>query len=444
MRRREYLLVCGGISASAISGCTGDGGNGGNDGSSDDDTEEDADDSEPAYDISINLPVEAAVGEEVTLSWTIENTGDATGEGDVRVWAEIEGEDEVIEERTVAVAPGERIEGSETSTLDIIGDVSVFVEGPDGSTGSSTITIVDGVDEEAAASHIQASRGELMAAYEQLQAAMHEDDVDLDEQAFSDALDGATAELEAAGRVATDAQLETIGALQDYTEYLSLFGEVHLTGEEGFGVHLLAGLDEYWGAREQYFQDDVGIDDVEAAVDLFEQSAASYEEAHDTFGAARETAEEAESLLQTIPSEVIDEFADISHAESTAQIESQIYVLSEMELFAAGVHHGSRAWAAVSNAFISFEREDWATAESDLEVARDAFSEMENLLQEFDFEQLEFILIFFEETLCELGNGTAAVEHWMDAAEAAKAGDGETHAEEMDAGWALMTECHEE
>lgn len=432
MARRRYLVGLGTLGVSSITGCAGGGDEG--------DT---AATPEPAYDISITLPAEVEVGEEVTMAWAIENTGDATGEGVIRIGAVIAGVDRVLEERNVAIAAGETIDGTIVETASETGDVTVFVEAPDGASASSNLRVVDGTNTAIAAEHIKTAREELNAAVELLLQAIKEDDVNLDDEAFAKNLDTANSALAQADPEADSEQLTVIEDLHQFAEFLSLWADSNRTAEAAFGEHLLTGNDEYWTGRDYYFKDTVTAADFQAAVTPFQDSADTFKDAHDQFKTANQTADDAKSILDGISPAVVNAFESIGYAEASSEIEGQVWITAEFVTFAAGLHQGAGAWIEVSGAFYQFEKEDWDAATTHLDRANNQFDTAGTTLDGFATDELDFVLFFFSELLCELGKGPTAVGHWRDAAHAGVKGDQDAYETNVLAGHEIMTECHE-
>lgn len=433
MERREYLVGLGGLGISTLAGCTGGG--------------EDEDDEEtptPVYDISVSLPAEAKVGEEVTLEWTVENIGDATGEGVVRIRAETNGDEEVLDEREVAIAPGEIIDGTIVETPSVTGEVTVFVEAPGGGSASSTLQVVNPVDEEQAAEHINTAREELDSAIGLLLEDIDNDETDLDKEAFDGNLDAAEAALEQAGPVATDEQQAVIDSLRQYAEFLSLWADAHLGWMTVFAEQLSSGQDTYWAGRDYYFKDNPDAADYESAAGEFEQAAETFEEGRQEFDATQQTADEAKTILDDISPGVVNEFENIGYDESVNEIEGLQWAISEFATFAAGLREGGNAWVHVSNGAVSLVNEAWESAIDELELARVGFDTAVTELEQFADEELTFVFFLFPGMACEIGNGVAAVDHWISGAEAAQEGDQQTYEEEIAAGQEVMAECHED
>lgn len=297
------------------------------------------------------------------------------------------------------------------------------------------------IDEDAAADSIDTARSDIQLAIDLLLDTIEDDDLLLDSEQFFGDLEAAEGALDDAEPVATDDQLTSIEELRTFIDYVTLRGEVEEAVDEGFEEHLGAGLDEYWTGRDQY--EDVSVSTLQTATDRFEDAEESFEAAESAFEQGESTAGEAQDVLDDVAPDTADSFDDVAYDELVDEIEEVVWAMGEMQPFAAGCAEGSQGWYHASNGFIAFEEDRWDDGEDAFENANASFDSAVGSLETVNEDLLAAMTVFFDEVLCEIGSGPEATDHWIAAAAAAQDDDQQAHEDAVDAGWELITDCHE-
>lgn len=292
-----------------------------------------------------------------------------------------------------------------------------------------------------AADSIDAARSDIQAAIDILNETIEDDDLTLDSEQFFGDLDAAALSLDEAEPAATDEQLETIDELRTFIDFVALRGEILEAADEGFEAHLATGLDHYWDGRDQY--EDVTVSTLQTAEDRFDDADQAFMAAESAFERGESTTNDAQEVLDDVDPEVAGSFEGVSYDDFVDDLNQTHWFLGQMQPFAVGCAEGSQGWHHVSTGFIAFEEERWVDGEDAFEDANTAFDSAVGSLETVHEEVLETMSMFFDEMLCELGEGPDATDHWIAAAEEAQALDQEGHEDEVEAGWELINACLE-
>jgi exonuclease VII small subunit len=201
-------------------------------------------------------------------------------------------------------------------------------------------------------------------------------------------------------------------------------------------------LEQYWAGRDRQNRADAGVSDLEEAVEQFDAAETSFDSAQSSFERGRMSAEDAEGVLEGITPEVVNASDNLSHVDAVQELKGTISVLEELEVFAGGAGDGCRGVTHVSEGFIAYMGKNWEESKSEFQTAKSSFDAAVESLDTVSFDRVSFLLTFFSEMLCEIGEGPEASEHWISASETAHEGDQETAGEEINEGWRLMAECH--
>lgn len=296
------------------------------------------------------------------------------------------------------------------------------------------------IDEEAAASSLENARTALQATFDELARD------ETDHEALRGHLSDATAALDHAEVRATPAQRSRVTTLQDVTNYLTTVTNADAALAAGIG-DLQTGVEAYWRARDHYFSGDRTTDAYEAAARAFDDAARTFDDTATRFDEARTDIEAGREDLQTLDRTVVSSFENVTYENQHRKLEGAIHIAANLTVFALAHANGAIGWTQTSNGLAVATTEQWASAKTTFENAKQPFQTASTHYDDTDtdrlYDSLPFLEDWFAPIVCEVELGVDMLEHFVASMDAALADDQDTHEAQANAGFEIHSECHD-